>query len=135
MLSVDTNIIIRLLTADDPRQFRAAEELFAAGPVWVSKTVLLETEWVLRDNYRLEAAGIYGALFKLLALENTYVEDRPSVLAALSLAERGIDFADALHLSSRPEGAEFLTFDRKFVRRAKRAGVTGISDASTFLSR
>jgi hypothetical protein len=70
-----------------------------------------------------------------LAFENTYVEDRPSVMAALSLAEHGIDFADALHLTGRPEGAEFLTFDRTFIKRAKRAGITGISDASAFLSR
>ena len=54
MLSVDTNVVVRLLTADDPKQFRAAEALFAAGPVWISKTVILETEWVLRDSYRLK---------------------------------------------------------------------------------
>ena len=51
--------------------------------------------------------------------------------AALALTERGIEFADALHLSSRPAGAAFVSFDRSFVRRARRAGAPGLSDIST----
>jgi len=57
------------------------------------------------------------------------IEDTAGVLRALALTLKGIDFADALHLFSRPGGIEFVTFDRTFVRRAKRAGVVGISEA------
>jgi hypothetical protein len=54
-------------------------------------------------------------------------EDEPAVAAALALTARGIQFADALHLASRPPGASFVTFDKAFVRRAKRAAVSDIS--------
>jgi hypothetical protein len=50
--------------------------------------------------------------------------------AALALTAHGIELADALHLSSRPAGARFVTFDRSFVRRAERAGAKAISGVS-----
>lgn len=43
------------------------------------------------------------------------------------LANQGVGFADALHLTSKPPGAVFVSFDRSFVRRARRAGATEIS--------
>jgi hypothetical protein len=60
-------------------------------------------------------------------LPNVQAEDEPVVAGALSLSARGVDFADALHLASRPAGALFVTFDKAFVRRAKKAGVSDIS--------
>jgi hypothetical protein len=50
--------------------------------------------------------------------------DAASVTAALALTKQGFRFAGALHFSSRPHGASFVTFDKAFVRRAKRAGVS-----------
>jgi predicted nucleic-acid-binding protein len=104
--------------------------LFAAGPVWIAKTVLLETGWVLRSLYGFEESAIRDALTKLLGLENVHAEDEPGVAAALALAAHGIEFADALHLASRPPGAAFVSFDRSFVRRAGRAGAGGVSAPS-----
>jgi predicted nucleic-acid-binding protein len=52
--AVDTNVLVRLLTWDDPQQGTAAKSLFAAGPIWIAKTVLLETGWVLRSLYGFE---------------------------------------------------------------------------------
>jgi len=49
------------------------------------------------------------------------------VAAALELAAQGIELADALHLSSRPHGVSFVSFDKPFVKRAQRAGATGVS--------
>jgi predicted nucleic-acid-binding protein len=127
MTAVDTDILVRLLTGDDRKQETIARSLFASGPVWIAKTVLLETDWVLRSLYGFEDDAIREALAKLLGLENVRAEDEYAVAAALDLTERGIEFADALHLASRPPGAAFVSFDRSFVRRARRAGVTGIS--------
>jgi predicted nucleic-acid-binding protein len=129
MTSVDTNIVVRLLTKDDAKQHTAAKSLFAAGPIWVAKTVLLETEWVLRRSYGFEPSSILAAFDRLIGLENVSVEDKPAVAGALALVAHGIDFADALHLASRPAGVMFLSFDRSFVRRAKRAGVDKIGEA------
>jgi predicted nucleic-acid-binding protein len=128
MTSVDTNVVIRLLTRDDSEQYAAAKSVFAAGPVWICKTVLLETEWVLRSSYGYDARSILAAFEHLIALDNVHLEDDPAVFDALALAGQGIDFADAFHLASRPAGATFLSFDRSFVRRAKRAGVNKIAE-------
>ena len=122
MTAVDTNILIRLLTGDDPVQTQAAERVMASGAIWIAKTVLLETAWVLRAVYSFDDRAVGEAVTKLLGLPNVEVEDEPSIAAALALMVWGLDFADAIHLSSRPEGARFVTFDRSLVRRAQRAG-------------
>jgi predicted nucleic-acid-binding protein len=127
MTAVDTNVLVRLLTGDDAKQAAAARSLFTAGPIWIAKTVLLETGWVLRSLYGFEEAAIRDAFRKLLGLKNVHAEDEATVAAALALTVHGIELADAMHLSSRPSGAAFVSFDQSFVRRAKRAGTTDVS--------
>jgi hypothetical protein len=80
--------------------------------------------------YGFEESAIRDAFAKLLGLKNVHTEDEPSVAAALDLTAHGIELADALHLSSRPPGAAFVSFDKSFVQRAKRAGASGISSVS-----
>jgi hypothetical protein len=63
-----------------------------------------------------------------------HLEDEASVAVALALVEHGLEFADALHLVSRPADSSFVSFDKSFVQRAKRAGVTVISGAAATLS-
>jgi predicted nucleic-acid-binding protein len=128
MTSVDTNVVVRLITEDDAKQLAAVKSLFAAGPVWIAKTVLLETAWVLNSFYGFTESSIHDVLDRLIRLENVQVEDEPSVTGALALMAHGIDFADAFHLSSRPPGALFLSFDRSLVRRAKRAGADRVAE-------
>jgi|SRR5579863_5966364 len=130
MIAVDTNVLVRLLTGDDPKQTAAARSLLATGPIWIAKTVLLETAWVLRSYYGFETIAISAAFSRLLGVKNILTEDEHSVAAALALTSHGIEFADALHLSSRPPGAVFVTFDRSFVRRAQRAGAPEVSGVS-----
>lgn len=131
MVAADTNILVRLLTEDEPRQAAAVRALFSSERIWIAKTVLLETGWVLQRLYGFEESAVRGAFLKLLGLKNVQVEDETEVAAALYLAQRGIELADALHLSSRPAGAKFVSFDKTFVRRAKKAGVEGISGPVT----
>ena len=127
MIAVDTNVLVRLLTADDREQAAAARNLFAAQQIWIAKTVVLETGWVLRSLYGFDESVIREAFTKLLGLRNVEMEDEPSVAAALALTTHGIELADAMHLSGRPHGAAFLSFDQSFVRRARRAGATNVS--------
>ena len=130
MTAVDTNVLVRLLTADDPKQAAAARFLFASQPIWIAKTVLLETGWVLRNLYGYEESAIRAAFIKLLGLKNVEMEDELSVAAALAPTVQGIELADALHLSSKPPGALFVSFDQSFVRRAIRAGIAEVSRVS-----
>jgi predicted nucleic-acid-binding protein len=127
MIAVDTNVLVRLLTGDDPKQVMAARSILVRDSVWVAKTVILETAWVLGSLYGFDDAAIVDALTKFLGLDNVQAEDEPAVAAALALTAHGIEFADALHLTSRPAGASFVTFDKAFVRCAKRAAVPDVS--------
>src|SRR3984893_9761141 len=127
MTAVDTNVVVRLLAGDDPKQSAAARAQFASEPIWIAKIVLLETGWVLRSLYGFEERSIRDAFIKLLGLKNVHAEDEASVAAALALTTHGIELADAMHLSSRPPEAVFVSFDTSFVQRARRARVSGIS--------
>lgn len=127
MNAVDTNVVVRFLVHDDPQQTAAARRLFANEAIWVAKTVLAEIAWVLRSFYGFDRDAIRQSTMMLLGMENVHVEDRQSVAAALDLAGHGLDLAEALHLTSRPPGAEFVSFDQTFVKRAKRAGATGVA--------
>ena len=68
MAALDTNVVIRLLIGDEPRQAHAAEALVAREPCTVSCAVLMESEWVLRGAYSLGADTIAYLLTGLLAL-------------------------------------------------------------------
>jgi predicted nucleic-acid-binding protein len=119
MIAIDTNVVVRLLVNDDAAQARRARKLVQAGEVLVPLTVLLETEWVLRYTYGLGPAEIVGLLRGLLGLPGVTSEDPPRLARALHGFERGIDFADALHIASSGEAASFATFDTKLQRRAR----------------
>ena len=53
MRAVDTNVLVRLVTRDDPGQVAAAEAFVERG-AWVSLLALAEAVWVLAAVYDLE---------------------------------------------------------------------------------
>lgn len=118
MIAADTNVVVRLLTDDEPRQTARARKLFDAQTVFLSRTVLLEAEWVLRRLYRLDRKAVIGALEALIALPNVRCEDEPIVRQALTWGRAGLDFADALHLAASHAAERFATFDRALVKAA-----------------
>ena len=120
MIAVDTNIVVRLLTGDDAAMTRRARHVFDAGEIFIPKTVLLETEWVLRRLYEFPGDRIVDALRTLMALPNVRIEDAGAVADALRWSEGGVDFADALHCAASRDAGEFATFDRKLVNRARK---------------
>lgn len=119
MIAVDTNILVRYLVEDDVAQTDRAEAVLLSGAVLLPKTVLLETEWVLRSIYRFERSSIAEGIRRLLGLRGIEIEDRPAVARALSwYGENRLDFADALHLASSARARSFATFDRSLRHRA-----------------
>ena len=111
MVSIDTNIAVRLLVNDDHEQTKRVVELFRTEQIFITKTVVLEAEWVLRGLYNLDRANVNKALTALLSLERVQVEDGTALFAALDAHAKGMDFADALHLSSSQRADSFATFD------------------------
>lgn len=130
MIGLDTNVLARYyvddrVDAEAQRQRLAARRLIESGqPLMVCKTVILELEWVLRGYYGFEPAEVTSVLRHLAATTHVIFEDREAVERALSNADAGIDFADALHHASYKVCASVATFDdRKFARRAKKLGL------------
>jgi predicted nucleic-acid-binding protein len=122
MLAVDTNVIVRYLTADDPAQFARAVAIVEGAETFVSLTVLLETEWVLRAVYRYGSARVIRALRDFAGLPLVMVEDADLMSIALGWVENGVDFADALHLAQAQAREAFVSFDQDLVRRASALG-------------
>ncbi len=122
MIAADTNVIVRLLTADDPDQTQQARRLFETETVFLPKTVLLEVEWVLRRLYQLGPLQVANALGRLIALPNVQCEDEPAIRKALDLRRDGMDFADALHLASSRMASRFATFDQRMIKAAAKMG-------------
>ena len=121
MIAIDTNVLVRLLVADDPAQTRRARKLAESDRLFVPVTVLLETEWVLRALYRIPDADLRAGFRTLL--DTVEVEERALVERALELAAAGLDFADALHVARAARATAFATFDAKLARRARALGV------------
>ena len=118
MRAVDANVVVRYLTGDDPGQAARARAVIDAGNVFVGTTVLLESEWVLRSVYGLSRTEVAAALRAFAGLPGLSVEN-PAVLSeALDHAERGMDFADALHLGAAARCEALLTFDLRFIEQA-----------------
>jgi len=126
MLGIDTNLIVRYLTGDHPTQSAAARALIDGDDVFVSTTVLLETEWVLRSVYGFAPQQISAALRGFAGLARVSLEDPALIAIALDRVDRGIDFADALHLSRAEGCAAFVTFDQRLIKRAKAAGLPNV---------
>lgn len=128
MNAVDTNVLARFFIndEDDPEAARQRPAAVAAlsGAVFVPVSVILEFEWVMRGFYELSRKEIQLVFESLCGLENVQIEDRGIVLAALTAYQKGLDFADALHLARADFCSSFLSFDQRLKERAKTAGLS-----------
>jgi len=123
MIAFDTNMLVRLAVDDHPQQADIAENLLKTHRVFISRTVILETEWVLRSSYKFPKSSIHAFLQLLLQSENADIENALAVTRAIDWYAKGADFADALHLANC--GSAILhTFDRGFCKAARDAGIT-----------
>ena len=118
MISVDTNVIVRLLTGDDPVQFKIAKKLFENKNIMITTSVILECEWVLRYAYRFALLEIIEAFQALFGLSNVNLQEPLVIHEAIEWHKQGMDFADAIHLAKSKDSESFVTFDKKFIKSA-----------------
>jgi predicted nucleic-acid-binding protein len=115
MHAVDTNVLVRMLTRDDPKQAALAETFVARG-AWVSHLVLTETTWVLSAVYELDASKIAAAVEMLLNHRQLSVQEPDVVTRALEHYRRkpSLGFSDCLILevARRAGHLPLGTFDR-----------------------
>ncbi len=102
MIGPDTNVLVRLLTADEPVQLKAAKRLLAEhegehAVFFINDMVLVELVWVLRRVYSFEPAEALTAIQSLLGSDAFAFEDRERLNQAATLcSQQGRDFADAM---------------------------------------
>lgn len=121
MIGLDTNVLVRLLTADDAAQADKALQFLAkncsaSDPAFVSNIVLAETFWVLQSVYAFKRDQIATAYEALFSTSEIRLEDEASARKALRcVVQDNADFADALigavHVSRGCSTT--VTFDRK----------------------
>lgn len=115
MRAVDTNVLVRILVRDDPKQVLAADDFVAAG-AWVSLLALAEAMWVITTVYERDAAAIAASVEQLLNHKDLTVQDRDVVAAALEIfrSRPALGFTDCILLEvARKAGHLPLgTFDR-----------------------
>ena len=119
MRAIDTNVVVRYLTGDQPEQASRARTAIDSGHVFVSTTVLLESDWVLRSVYGFSGEEGATALRAFAGLPSVSVDNPTLIAEALDRAEEGMDFGDALHLGAASHCETMLTFDRRFIEMAK----------------
>ena len=123
MIAFDTNLLVRLAVNDDLKQAEIAEKLLDSNEVFISRTVLLETEWVLRSVYKKTPSEIVLYFESVLMTKNLNVENSLEVTHAVKWYKLGADFADAMHLCICGKSTLY-TFDAKFCRSAKKQNIT-----------
>jgi predicted nucleic-acid-binding protein len=124
MIGLDTNILVRYLTQDDPIRSPKAREIIERRlteekPGFVSIVAMVETVWVLERAYRLTLHEIVGAVERMLQTDVLVVENEQEVFTAMIALKDGQgSFADAViaALGARMGCSCTLTFDRKALR-------------------
>jgi predicted nucleic-acid-binding protein len=120
MIGLDTNVVIRMLTADDGPQLGVIKRLLAAhakesDAFYLNHVVLAECAWVLKSAYELDRDQIATGLESLLETAAIAVESPLVVEAAIkSFRTSKADFSDCL-VSSKNSAAgcdHTVTFDR-----------------------
>lgn len=119
MRAVDTNVLVRLIARDDPKQVASAESFVSRG-AWVPHLVLAEATWVLASVYDRGPGDIAAAVEMLLNHQHLTLQDSEAVVAAVERFRRrpALGFSDCLVLEvARKAGHLPLgTFDRNLAR-------------------
>lgn len=132
MIGLDTNVLVRHLVQDEPRQSALATRFIAAectreAPCFVNRIVLCELVWVLESAYGYRRQLIAEVLERIIRTAQFRMEDTQSIAAALR-GYRGTAarFADCVLIeTNRRNGcAETVTFDKSAgaLNGAKRLG-------------
>ena len=123
-ITVDTNVVVRAITADEPKQTAIAQAVLRnAEVVAIGTSCLCEVVWVLSRIYRISPIDIASAIRRLINGANVVV-DWHVVEVGLATLDSGGDFADgAIAFEGRQLGGEtFVSFDKRAVRLLKTTG-------------
>ena len=119
MRAIDTNVLVRLLTRDEPDQAAAADAFVQSG-AWVSVLALAEALWVLAAVYDRDASQVMRAVEMLLNHQQLTLQEPEAVTAALATFRRhpALGFSDCLliELARKAGHLPLGTFDRELAK-------------------
>ena len=120
MIGLDTNVLVRYLTHDDPSQTVAAKRVMNSlsfdSPGFLSLIVIAELVWVLAISYRYQKKEIEQVLESLLRSKELVIERADIVSQASRAFGAGrADFADYLieRCAHAAECEFMITFDQR----------------------
>lgn len=121
MIGIDTNVLMRLLVRDHDGQLKAAERFVNAhcsgdDPGYVSRIVIAEIAWVLKDVYDYDRSQIAGAIRGILNVSQFEIDSADAIHAAVADFEKfPAGFTDCLMARTNASaGCDYtITFDRK----------------------
>ncbi|EZP53531.1 type II toxin-antitoxin system VapC family toxin [Sphingomonas sp. RIT328] len=117
MKAVDTNIVVRYVTDDDPVQSPIATRVLSE-PCYVSDTVLLETAWLRSSHYGFGRTLLAATLADLIRLPTITLSDPAWIAWAIERFVRGADLADMIHLVNARHMDAFISFEKRLGRLA-----------------
>jgi len=123
VVGIDTNVLVRFVVRDDAAQYEAAAAVFARltpeEPGFITHVTLAELTWTLARTYKMSRAARLSVIRALVESDSVEFEDGEGVVRALTLAEEGADFADALIASSMELFGvdDVVTFDQAAAQR------------------
>jgi predicted nucleic-acid-binding protein len=131
MIGLDTNVLVRYIMQDDPKQSPMAtgliESLDSDNPGYITMVSVVELYWVMTSSYELSGQQVSQALQAILRTKQLLVERADQVMRALRVFDEGkADFADCL-IERSAAGAgcsQTMTFD---VGASKHAGMALIA--------
>ena len=131
MIALDTNVLVRFLTGDDPAQQADAsallDRLTPEEPGFIAREVVLELVWVLGRGYGVPRKRIAEILGELLETRGLLFDSAADVAhAAAEYGRGGPEFADRMILAAaqRVEAVPLYTFDYGLSRLRDAAAVT-----------
>lgn len=130
---IDTNLLVRYLTDDEPQKARAVDTLLNAAAkgeikILIPSVVIAELVWVLESFYKMMPGDITELVEAILNTPGVDTQDRSVIKAVLKLYDsKQIDLIDAWIIEfARAKGAKRIyTFDKKHFRDAEQLEIVG----------
>lgn len=127
LITIDTNILIRVFVADDERQYeKAIEVLERVDEFFVPISVFVEIVWVLTYTYKFSKSRVLEVLLDFVENSEKLVCDTKMVYAGLKMLEINGDFSDMInaYMGNKHGYSHFVTFDKKASQKLNQLGCT-----------
>jgi predicted nucleic-acid-binding protein len=116
VIALDTNVLVRWIVRDDPKQFARADAVMAE-PFFLPISVFMELGWVLRSVYGFSRQDISKTAALVVSLPTTNIPFATNIRWAIERYAAGGDWEDMIHLATSTEADAFGSFDMRLSKQ------------------